>query len=79
MKVFDVMTTIELLDDHVWHVQDHDNKFQFTGIFKSVKPDELTFNICGPKVESEIRGTYTLPVGSQFTLYRMRPGANNKE
>lgn len=79
MKIFDVKTAEELLLDSVWHVQDHDNKFQFNGIFKSVKPDELTFYICGPTVGSKIRGTYTLPVGSQFTLYKMRRDADNKE
>lgn len=79
MKIFDVTTVIELLDDSVWHVQDHDNKFQFNGIFKSVRPDELTFNICGPTGGSEIRGTYTLPVDSKFTLYKMRRDADNKD
>lgn len=76
---FDVKKVEDLLYDSVWHIQDHDNKFQFNGTFKSVKPDELTFYICGPTVGSKIRGTYTLPVGSQFTLYKMRRDADNKE
>lgn len=79
MKIFDVKKTWDLLYDLKWHIQDHDNKFQFNGILKSVKPYELTFYICGPTVGSNIRGTYTLPVGSQFTLYKMRLDADNKD
>jgi hypothetical protein len=73
---FDVNKAENMLLDSVFHVQDHDNKFQFYGIFKSVKPDELTFHICCPEVGSKTHGTYTFPAGSHFTLHRLRKDAD---
>ena len=40
-------------------------------MFKSVKPDELTFYIMDRAVGSVSRGTYTFPAGSNFTIRRM--------
>ena len=69
---FDVKKVEDKLHDSVFHVQDHDNKFQFYGIFKYVMPDELMFFIVGSSVESTVRGTYAFPAGSHFTLHRLR-------
>lgn len=76
---FDVKKVEDLLYDSVFSVLDHDNKFQFYGIFKSVKPNELTFHITGPAVVSKIYGIYTFPAGSHFTLYKLRLDADNKQ
>jgi hypothetical protein len=76
---FDVKKAEDLLYDSKFHIQDHDNKFLFYGIFKSVQPDELTFYITGPFVGSKCRGTYTFPVGSKFTLHRLTLDADKKE
>lgn len=69
---YDVKKVEELLYDSKFHIQDHDNKYQFYGIFKSIKPDELTFYISGLEVGSIIRGTYTFPTGSNFTMHKMK-------
>jgi hypothetical protein len=76
---FDVKKAEDLLYDSKFHIQDHDNKFQFYGIFKSVNPDELTFYITGPFVGSECRGTYTFPAGSKFTSHKLKLDADKKE
>lgn len=75
---FDVKKEKDLLEGE-WRVQDHDNKFQFNGIFKSIEPDELTFYIAGPLAESVCRGTYTFPAGSKFNLYKLRLDKDKKE
>jgi len=76
---FDVKKVENMLHDSVFHVQDHDNKFQFYGIFKYVKPDELMFFIGGSDVGSTVRGTYSFPAGSHFTLHRLRKDADNEK
>jgi hypothetical protein len=76
---FDVKKVHELLYDSKFHIQDHDNKFQFYGILKFIEPDKLTFYITGPFDESECRGTYTFPAGSKFTLHKLRLDADKKE
>ena len=76
---FDVTKVEGLLYDSVFSVLDHDNKFHFYGIFKSVKPDELTFHITGSAVGSKSHGIYTFPAGSHFTLYKMKKDDDNKQ
>lgn len=76
---FNVKKAEALLYDSKFHIQDHDNRFQFYGILKSVNPDELTFYIAGPAVGSIIHGTYTFPTGSNFTMKKLKLDANKKE
>jgi hypothetical protein len=77
---FDVKKAEDKLYQGKFHVQDHDNKFQFYGVFKSVKPDELTFYISGPTVgNTHTRGTYRFPAGSKFTIYTQRLNADKTE
>lgn len=76
---FDVKKAEDLLYASKFHIQDHDNRFQFYGIFKSVNPDELTFYIMDRAYGSISRGTYTFPVGSNFTMHKMRLDEDNKE
>ena len=76
---FDVKKAEDLLYEGKWHIQDHDNKFQFYGMFKSLKPDELTFYIMGRPLGSISRGTYTFPAGSNFSLHKLRLDADKKE
>lgn len=76
---FDVKKAEDLLYDSKFHIQDHDNKFQFYGIFKSVNPDELTFYITDRAYGSISRGIYTFPSGSNFTMHKLRLDADKKE
>lgn len=76
---FDVKKAEDLLYASKFHIQDHDNRFQFYGIFKSVNPDELTFYIMGREVGSISRGTYTFPTGSNFTMKKLKLDADKKE
>lgn len=77
---FDVKKAEDKLYQGKFHVQDHDNKFQFYGVFKSVKPDELTFYISGPTVgNTHTCGTYRFPAGSHFTIYTQRLNADKTE
>ena len=76
---FDVKKAKDLLCDTIFLVRDHDNQFQFCGILKPSKPDELTFYIVCPADVSKIRGTYAFPVGSNFTMYKMEFDLYKKE
>lgn len=76
---FNVKKVHELLYDTKFHIQDHDNKFQFYGILKLIEPDKLTFYIAGPFDGSECRGTYSFPAGSKFTLHKLRLDEDKKE
>ena len=78
---FDVKKAKELLFDTEFLVQDHDNQFQFYGILKpsTSKPDELAFYIVCPVGGSKIRGIYTFPAGSKFTMRKMEFDLYKKE
>lgn len=76
---FNVKKVHELLYDTKFHIQDHDNKFQFYGILKLIEPDKLTFYIAGPFDGSSIRGTYAFPAGSNFTIHNMEFDMYKKE
>lgn len=76
---FDTNKAADLLYDTKFHIRDHDNHFQFYGIFKSIKPDELVFHITGQSVGAKIHGEYIFPAGSHFNLYKMRLDATNTE
>lgn len=69
---FDVKKAEELLYDSKFQIQDHDNKFQFYGIFNSATPDRLTFYITSSKVGFDSHGTYTFPAGSNFTIHKLK-------
>jgi len=75
---FDVKKAEDLLYEGKWHIQDHDTKFQFYGILKSIHPDELTFHIMD-RTFGISRGTYTFPAGSHFNLHKLRLDKDKKE
>lgn len=75
---FDVKKAEDLLYEGKWHIQDHDTKFQFYGIFKSIHPDELTFHIMD-RTFGISRGTYAFPAGSHFNLHKLRFDKDKKE
>lgn len=75
---FDVKKAEDLLYEGKWHIQDHDTKFQFYGIFKSIHPDELTFHIMDRTIGIS-RGTYAFPAGSHFNLHKLRLDKDKKE
>lgn len=76
---FDVKKAEDLLYDSKFHIQDHDNRFQFYGILKSVNPDELTFYIMGREFGSISRGTYAFPAGSNFAMKKLKLDRDKKE